>query len=136
MTKIKQIRWRLRVMMAERNITTATELGRRLTVLGVNISTQQLSRVVTEMPQRLNTELLAALMTVLDCEPNDLIEVRDAEAPSLDTGVASTNTTKPKRLRRPGIHMASSPTSVPVIEEDHVGPRVTALPRPPRRKAK
>lgn len=68
--------WRLRVMMAERDIRTTTDLRRRLQAAGVTISSQQLGRIVNDLPDRLNTELLGALLDVLDCEPGDLLRRR------------------------------------------------------------
>lgn len=68
-----RLAWRLRVMMAERDIRSVSELCRRLSVHGVTMSSQQMGRIVNAMPARLNTELFAALLAVLDCAPNDLL---------------------------------------------------------------
>src|SRR5688572_17430897 len=119
--KPKEIRWRLRVMMAERDIRTATDLGRRLREVGLEISSQQLARVVNEMPQRMNTDLLAGLLTVLDCTPDDLLEVKEAASES--AGKEKTVSTTP-RATTPPRRRAPRP-SVPVeTGNDITGPSV------------
>jgi DNA-binding Xre family transcriptional regulator len=70
-----QLGWRLRVLMAERKITTATELGQRLSAVGYNITSSQLSRIVDHRPERINVALLEALLKVLRCTLNDLMPV-------------------------------------------------------------
>ena len=42
---------------------------------GVHLSREQVFRLVTQPPQRLSMDTLAALCDILDCTPNDLIEV-------------------------------------------------------------
>jgi len=74
---MKHLRWRLDAMMRDRQIKTAVELHKRLQELGVDLSLAQVSRVVAERPVRLNTELLDALVQILDCTPNDLLVKED-----------------------------------------------------------
>lgn len=74
----RRLRWRLRVMMAERGIRTVTELTRRLGDIGIEISTQQMNRIANELPARLPTDVLAGLVTVLRCEVGDLIVAEPA----------------------------------------------------------
>lgn len=74
----KQIEWRLSILMAERGIRTATELHRRLTEYGVDISADRISRIVTARPDRLNLDLLAGLATVLECDTGDLLRLVSA----------------------------------------------------------
>jgi DNA-binding Xre family transcriptional regulator len=123
--KPKEIRWRLRVMMAERNIKTATDLGRRLREVGLEISSQQLARVVNDMPQRMNTDLLAGLLTVLDCTPDDLLEVKEPESNSAGKEKIASGTpraTTPQRRRAPR-------PSIPVETDDDItGPTVAPFP--------
>ena len=70
-----EIECRIRVMMAERHIKTIKELHRRLTQIGVTISSAQLSRVVDGKWQRINSELLAGMAVVMDCEIGDLLRL-------------------------------------------------------------
>jgi len=77
-----KMKWNLKVVMAERDIPSATELMRRLDNIGISLSTAQASRIVKEMPSRLSTTILRGLLEVLHCEPNDLIVVEhDGEQP-------------------------------------------------------
>ena len=66
--------WRLRPLMAQKGIYTATELAPHLTEHGVRLSASQVWRLVTGKPERLNLHTLMVLCTILDCTPNDLIE--------------------------------------------------------------
>jgi DNA-binding Xre family transcriptional regulator len=79
-TPVKALQWRLHAVMADRGIRTATELHRRLQPYGVDITSHQLSRIVAKMPERLNTRVLSALMTVLDCTANELLRSVALEA--------------------------------------------------------
>ncbi|WP_328821048.1 helix-turn-helix domain-containing protein [Nocardia sp. CY41] len=68
------MRWHLRQMMATRGMFQTSELVPLLAERGVNLTRQYVHRLVTTAPQRINTDLLAALCDILDCEPNDLLE--------------------------------------------------------------
>jgi DNA-binding Xre family transcriptional regulator len=41
---------------------------------GISLSREQVFRLVTQEPQRLSMDTLAALCDILECTPNDLIE--------------------------------------------------------------
>jgi len=68
-------RWRLRHLMADRDMFATTDLVPLLAERGVNLSREQVYRLVTQPPQRLSMDTLAALCDILSCTPNDLIEV-------------------------------------------------------------
>jgi DNA-binding Xre family transcriptional regulator len=68
-------RWHLRALMAQRQLYQTTELVPLLADRGVVLSREQVFRLVTQPPQRLSMDVLAALCDILDCSPNDLIEV-------------------------------------------------------------
>ncbi|WP_409474694.1 helix-turn-helix domain-containing protein [Streptomyces sp. HC307] len=53
-----------------------TDLVPLLAERGVNLSREQVFRLVTQPPQRLSMDTLAALCDILGCQPNDLIEVQ------------------------------------------------------------
>jgi DNA-binding Xre family transcriptional regulator len=69
-------RWNLRQVMAERGMFATSDLVEPLHERGVELSRQMIHRVVTKTPQRINMDLLAALCDILECTPNDLIEMR------------------------------------------------------------
>lgn len=83
----KTITWRLRTLMAERGMFKTTDLLEPLKTEGVALSREQVFRLVTQTPQRLNVEVLAALCTILDCTPSDLLVLEQVAArPAEATG--------------------------------------------------
>ena len=70
------IRWHLRLRMAERGLFQTSDLVPLLARRGIHLSRGQVYKLVTQVPQRLLTDTLAALCDILDCQPNDLIEVQ------------------------------------------------------------
>lgn len=67
-------RWRLRDLMADRQMFQTTDLVPLLAECGIVLSREQVYRLVTSPPQRLSMDTLVALCDILDCTPNDLIE--------------------------------------------------------------
>ncbi len=101
------IRWNLRQLMAEHGMFATTDLVEPLRQRGVEMSRQMVHRVVTKSPQRINVDLLAALCDILDCTPNDLLEVRHEQvrpAPAVGNGGPGIGDLRPIRakVRRPG----------------------------------
>ena len=68
------IRWHLRELMAAQGMWKTTDLVGPLAERGVALSREQVFRLVTAQPERLNVYVLAALCDILACTPNDLIE--------------------------------------------------------------
>lgn len=86
-----QISWRLRNVMAEQDMFQTTDLIEPLRARGVTLSREQIFRLVTQPPQRLNVEVLAALCAVLDCTPNDLLRLEEAATGTVErTGTGGT----------------------------------------------
>lgn len=71
--------WRLRELMAEREMWKTTELSPLLAERGITMSPAQVHRLVTTKPVRLSLDVLAALCDIFDCEPGALIEVSVAD---------------------------------------------------------
>lgn len=88
MTRRLVMRWHLRQVMATRGIFQTSELVPLLADRGVHLTRQYVHKLVTTAPQRINTDLLAALCDILDCDPNDLLEpvVEQAEQDKTGTG--------------------------------------------------
>lgn len=85
----KTITWRLRTLMAEHGMFQTTDLIDPLKAEGVALSREQVFRLVTQTPQRLNVEVLAALCTILDCTPSDLLVLEQTAArPAEATGTS------------------------------------------------
>ncbi|MEU3983141.1 helix-turn-helix transcriptional regulator [Streptomyces sp. NPDC026672] len=75
MIKKMGIRWNLRQLMAAREMFQTTDLVPLLAERGIHLSREQVFRLVTQPPQRLSMDTLAALCDILACTPNDLIGV-------------------------------------------------------------
>jgi DNA-binding Xre family transcriptional regulator len=88
-------RWHLRRLMAEQGLFQTTELVPLLAQRGVELSREQVYRLATKPPQRLNLQVLAALCDILDCDPGDLIECYR------DTGRKASSSTKSSASSRP-----------------------------------
>lgn len=80
MIKKMGIRWNLRKLMAAADMFQTTDLGPLLAERGIHLSREQVFRLVTQPPQRLSMDTLAALCDILGCTPNDLIEVEAVNA--------------------------------------------------------
>ncbi len=118
-------------MMAERNITTATELQRLLEKSGFQITSSQLTRIIKERPDRVSTELLDHLLDVLKCDIGDLLRSDlvepESEMTNESVSTESKAQTKPKKLRVRREAAEIRP------DENLTGPKVTPFPIPPRK---
>ncbi|MFJ1847695.1 helix-turn-helix domain-containing protein [Streptomyces sp. NPDC088146] len=76
MIKKMGYRWNLRKLIADRDMFQTSDLVPLLAKRGVSLSREQVFRLVTQPPQRLSMDTLAALCDILDCQPNDLIKVQ------------------------------------------------------------
>lgn len=74
MTRKMGIRWHLREVMAARGMFQTTDLIGPLSERGIELSREQVYRLVTQQPERLNMHTLAALCDLLGCGVEDLIE--------------------------------------------------------------
>ncbi|MFE7314311.1 helix-turn-helix domain-containing protein [Streptomyces sp. NPDC057555] len=70
-----EIRWRLRMAAAQREVWTGTELRLLAEKAGLELSSASVSALFTKEPSQVKMTTLAALCTTLECTPNDLIEV-------------------------------------------------------------
>jgi putative transcriptional regulator len=70
------VRWRLRMAAAQKEVWTGAELRRLLAErAGMQISAASVSALLTRQPAQLKLSTLGALCTALECSPNDLLEV-------------------------------------------------------------
>jgi DNA-binding Xre family transcriptional regulator len=74
MTRKMSVRWHLREVMATKGMFSTTDLIAPLAERGVELSREQVYRLVTQQPERLNVYTLAALCDLLDCGVGDLLE--------------------------------------------------------------
>ena len=108
MTARLDYRWHLRQVMASHGMFATTDLIEPLAQRGIRLSSSQVYRLVTERPERLSLKVLMALLDILDCSMDDLLEpVAAAAAPGRkaraagggDTGVGDL---RPRRARITG----------------------------------
>lgn len=67
--------WHLREVMASRGMFQTSDLLPLLAERGIHLSREQVYRLVVQTPQRLSLDILAACCDILECGPQDLIEV-------------------------------------------------------------
>ena len=72
-------RWHLRQVMATRGMYSTTDLIAPLAQRDITLSSSQVYRLVVERPERLSLRILMALLDILDCRMDDLIEPIAAE---------------------------------------------------------
>ena len=101
-------RWNLRTVMAERGMFQTTDLIDPLARRDIDLSSSQVYRLVVERPERLSLKVLMALLDILDCTMDDLIEPVAAAAATTRrkkaVGAAdSVGDLRPKRARIRGV---------------------------------
>ncbi len=74
MVRRLNFQWNLRRLMAAHNIWKTTDLIPLLAERGIQLSTAQVYRLVTDKPERLSMKTLTALCDILSCGPSELIE--------------------------------------------------------------
>ncbi|MCX5317998.1 helix-turn-helix transcriptional regulator [Streptomyces sp. NBC_00154] len=104
--------WHLRKVMADRGMFSTTDLLAPLKERGVTLSSSQVYRLVVERPERLSLKILMALLDILDCTMDDLIEpIATAGAAKKPKKAAAGGTTtsegvgelRPRRARITGV---------------------------------
>lgn len=103
MTQKLDYRWNLRQVMASREMFATTDLLGPLAERGIALSSSQVYRLVVERPERLSLKILMALLDILDCSIDDLIEpvempkvAKKAKAGRSEAGIGDL---RPKRAR-------------------------------------
>jgi DNA-binding Xre family transcriptional regulator len=98
--------WHLRQVMATRGMFSTTDLVAPLSKRGIELSTSQVYRLVVERPERLSLKVLMALLDILGCSMQELIEpvavaapAKKAKAAGGDGGIGAL---RPKRARITG----------------------------------
>lgn len=75
---MKTFHWNLKALLTDHPyIRTASALHQRLSALGFDISYRQVNRLVQEDPTNLNLDLLAGIVTILECKLEELLVMRD-----------------------------------------------------------
>ncbi len=97
-------RWHLRQQMADRGLFATTDLAPLLAARGIHLSSSQIYRLVVERPERLSLKVLVALLDILECSMDDLIEPVGTPGQTRKTRTASgeeagVGDLRPKRAR-------------------------------------
>lgn len=109
MTAKLDYRWHLRQVMATRGMFQTTDLIEPLAERGIKLSSSQAYRLVVDRPERLSLKILMALLDILDCTMDELIEPvaaasgtasRKKKAVGAETGIGDL---RPKRARIHGV---------------------------------
>jgi DNA-binding Xre family transcriptional regulator len=108
MTPKLDYHWNLRTVMAQRGMFQTTDLIEPLARRDIELSSSQVYRLVVERPERLSLKVLMALLDILDCTMDDLIEPVAAAAaairPKKVVGASdSVGDLRPKRARIRGV---------------------------------
>lgn len=70
------VRWRLRMVAAQKEVWTGAELRRLLAErAGLDMSSASVSALLTKQPSQVKLSTLGALCTALQCSPDDLFQV-------------------------------------------------------------
>lgn len=80
--------WNARKVMSERGMYKTSALIEPLRAAGIQISREQVYRIVTQPPLRITVDILVALCEALDCEISDLITIRPRPGNSVATASA------------------------------------------------
>lgn len=107
MTAKLDYEWNLRKVMADRGLFSTTDLRPMLAARGIHLSPSQVYRLVVDKPERLNLRALMALLDILDCRMDDLIEPvavrpaarKKAAGQSGGTSPSGVGAFRPKRAR-------------------------------------
>lgn len=105
MTVKLDYQWHLRRVMAMREMFSTTDLLPLLAERGITLSSSQVYRLVVERPERLSLKILMALLDILDCTMDELIEPTAASAARTTKAAAGGTLTdgvgslRPKRAR-------------------------------------
>ena len=94
--------------MADRGMFATTDLIDPLAQRGIRLSSSQVYRLVVERPERLSLKILMALLDILDCSMDELIEPVAAGGTARTGqgaagGDAGVGDLRPKRARITGV---------------------------------
>ncbi len=93
------VRWKLRMAAAQREVWTGADLRRLLAErAGVELSAASVSALLTKQPSQVKLTTLAALCTALECTPDDLFDI-DTTPVVRPVAPAKQQTTEPIAVR-------------------------------------
>ncbi|MBC9730985.1 helix-turn-helix transcriptional regulator [Streptomyces sp. TRM68367] len=103
MTAKLDYQWHLRELMATRGMFSTTDLRPLLAERGISLSASQVFRLVTEKPERLSMKTLMALLDILGCRMDELIEPVRATGQQRKAASGETTATAAAEVPEPGV---------------------------------
>ncbi|MGH2394803.1 MAG: helix-turn-helix domain-containing protein [Candidatus Limnocylindria bacterium] len=108
MTAKLDYKWKLRELMATRGLFSTTDLRPKLAERGLHLSSSQVYRLVAERPERLSLKVLMALLDILDCSMDELIEpipvaTSSPRVKAVGAAESGVGGLRPKRARIAGV---------------------------------
>ena len=105
MTGKLDYQWHLRQVMAAKGMFSTTDLLAPLEQRGISLSSSQVYRLVADRPERLSLRILMALLDILDCTMDELIEpvAGGAAKKARADGSSAVGDLRPRRARITGI---------------------------------
>ncbi|HEU5047047.1 MAG TPA: helix-turn-helix transcriptional regulator [Rickettsiales bacterium] len=97
------LKWKLRQVMASREIWSGAELGRLMEhKAGYKLSSPAISALLTEEPKQVKGLTMDALCTALDCGPSDLWEHTPSiiKTPSIESEKIELKKTANKKISK------------------------------------
>ena len=109
-----KLTWNLRMLCAEKGLWSSAELRRQLRKkLGLELSPQTLSNIMTKEPKAISLNMILALCVTLDCTPNELFVVDTkhtrSSAKKLVDEITQVNHARAPRNPRGGRRRPASP---------------------------
>jgi len=95
--------WKLPELMARNAMHNTTDLASHLRERDIDLSPSQIYRLVTQRPERLSLQILAALCDIFNCTASDLVAVgaqeQQPQRRAAGGDVNLSNQTRPRRAR-------------------------------------
>ncbi|MGW1870359.1 helix-turn-helix domain-containing protein [Streptomyces mauvecolor] len=103
------MRWNLRMKAAERGIWKSTEMRRRLSEAGLDISAGKMSALWTGTPTTIRLDDLDVLCAVLECDPAALLIREPDKVAARRPSAPDAQAARPPTMPRFGRHRSLPP---------------------------
>ena len=103
--------WRLAELMAARGLHNSTDLMPLLHERGIDLSRPQVYRLVTQRPERVSLQMVAALCDIFGCGVDDLVTVTATDTRRKRAAASAPNVVE--------MNKAARPRRARVITDDH-----------------
>lgn len=129
---LRKVEWRLRVLLADRNIRSVAEFQQKLKdETGFELHSSHLTRYTKDDPPALSLEFLTAAATTLDADINELFRIRDVPNDGHLTSprkAARKRYPAKKGTKKEKLERKENPKTSEKTREQIVGPKVMLFP--------